>query len=84
MGTCPTSSFGTNCPPWPFPKINFRYLTIPNTSSQVRWIGFVWWSSSPLKCFPFFLRDACHEGIDDALGTQPSYIYPNICTFSLI
>src|SRR5664279_4229 len=62
MGTCPALSFGTDCPPGPFPKITFKSLTISYITSPVGRVGFVRLSASPLKCLPpLFLTGCCCE-----------------------
>src|SRR4051812_29089139 len=76
MGTCPSLSFGTDCPPRPFPKITFKSLTISYITSPVGRVGFARLSASPLKCLISFLRDVVLEEIDDAPGTHSCF--PNI------
>ena len=41
MGTFPSASFGTDCPPGPIPKITFKSLTMSYISSPVGQVGFV-------------------------------------------
>jgi hypothetical protein len=61
MGVCMLASFEIDWLLGPFPKITYKSLTIPNTTSPIQWIGFLRWSAFPLKCLPFFLKGCLIE-----------------------